>query len=825
MRREDQKQSESDIQVAYVERVFLYEEPARLDQVAHQLGEHLFRLLLRTDADFQQRTHLGIHRGGPQLLRVHLPQPLVTLDLHALLTRLQHRLRDRLERGHRVLIVAALDRIGRRIGFQFGGQPADLAQLAGMKQVEIDHRRWRGAVANVEEDRLEMRFPVRVDLVVNVGVRNRSAQRLGGFLHPFAALKAFRSDLLRRGQLGHRADHVALLGAALQRLEHPIVIQRPARQGLKRRAFDFARLLALAEAYRNRLASEVGQVILQRCLVLEIALLLALFGAKQRGLRDVEIAIFDYFGELAEEKSQQQRTDMGAVHIGVGHDDDAVVAQLLDILLAAHTHSQGRDQRAQLGRGQDLVDPGPLDVQDLAAQRQDRLRAPVAPLLGGAAGRLAFDQEQFAARGVALLAVRQLARQRGRIQRALAPHQLLGLARRLPRGGSFHRARHDSLRVAGVFFQVLPQLFVDHGNDDAFDFGVAQLGLGLTLELRLADLHADDRGQSLTRIIAFQPQILVLDQVVFSGVGVNRAGQRRTQTRNMRPAFDRVDIVGVAEDAFMNRVGPLQGAIDVDPVAHRMEVDHVMQRFAALVEDLDEFADSAFEMELLALAVALVGEPDAQAAVEIRHLAQIARDQLVLELDLGKNFRVGRKRGFGPGLLCAALLFDLGLGDAALVALVIDLAAAMDLGFKLFAQRVDDRGAHAVQTARHLVNAAIELAARVQNRVHDFQCRALLRRMHIDGDAAAVIFNRDPIVAMNDDVDFIAEAGQCLVHRVVDDFNHQVMESALGGIADIHARTLAYRFEPLQDSDRLSPVRFTRLLVAHRGETSTTTTN
>src|SRR5688500_19925745 len=89
------------------------------------------------------------------------------------------------------------------------------------------------------------------------------------------------------------------------------------------------------------------------------------------------------------------------------------------------------DQRAEVGRAQHLVEARPLDIEDLAAEREDRLELPVAPLLGRTAGRIALDQEELGEGGIALLAVGELARQRGHVERALAAGQLALLARRL----------------------------------------------------------------------------------------------------------------------------------------------------------------------------------------------------------------------------------------------------------------------------------------------------------------------------------------------------------------------------------------------------------
>lgn len=69
-------------------------------------------------------------------------------------------------------------------------------------------------------------------------------------------------------------------------------------------------------------------------------------------------------------------------------------------------------------------------VEDLAAQRQDRLEVLVAGLFGAAAGRVAFHQEQLGARQVLADAVGQLAGQGRALGDLLADDQLLGLQAR-----------------------------------------------------------------------------------------------------------------------------------------------------------------------------------------------------------------------------------------------------------------------------------------------------------------------------------------------------------------------------------------------------------
>ena len=102
------------------------------------------------------------------------------------------------------------------------------------------------------------------------------------------------------------------------------------------------------------------------------------------------------------------------------------------VLLVADAVADGRDDVADLLVAEHLVEPGALDVEDLAAQRQDRLVHPVAAALGGAAGRVALDEEQLAGVLVVGRAVHQLAGQAAAGEHALAvADQLAGLAGRL----------------------------------------------------------------------------------------------------------------------------------------------------------------------------------------------------------------------------------------------------------------------------------------------------------------------------------------------------------------------------------------------------------
>ena len=155
------------------------------------------------------------------------------------------------------------------------------------------------------------------------------------------------------------------------------------------------------------------------------------------------------------------------------------------------------DQRADLVRGQHLVKPRALDIEDFPAQRQDRLVLARAALLGGAARRVALHDEDFGFGRVAFLTIGELAGQGRDIERAFAAGELARFPRRLARGGGLDDLHHDRLRVLRVFLKPFGQLFPDQAFHHGADLGGDQLVLGLAGEFRIRHLHREHAGQAL----------------------------------------------------------------------------------------------------------------------------------------------------------------------------------------------------------------------------------------------------------------------------------------------------------------------------------------
>ena len=100
---------------------------------------------------------------------------------------------------------------------------------------------------------------------------------------------------------------------------------------------------------------------------------------------------------------------------------------------------------------QHLVVARLLDVEDLSLQRQNRLEAAIASLLGRAAGALTLDQVHFAAIGIALGAVGQLARQTAAIECAFAASEIASLACGFAGTRRFDRLVDDLACATGGF--------------------------------------------------------------------------------------------------------------------------------------------------------------------------------------------------------------------------------------------------------------------------------------------------------------------------------------------------------------------------------------
>ncbi len=296
----------------------------------------------------------------------------------------------------------------------------------------------------------------------------------------------------------------------------------------------------------------------------------------------------------------------------------------------------------------------------------------------------------------------------------------------------------------------------------------------------------------------------------------------------MGAALVRVDRVRVREDVLGVARRPLHRDLERDLAlgVFGLEVDDLVVDVLGLadaVEVLDVVDEPALVEEavvallqddlaglgllLVCRCGTLVAQVDAQPLVEERHLLEARAQGLVLEVDGLEDRLVGPERDRRAGLVALLGTLERCLGHAAVaVGLPPDVALATHLDLEPARERVDDGGAHAVQTARDGIPAAAELSAGVQHGQHDLDGRLALGLVHVDRDAATVVDDAHRAVRQDRDDDRVAVAGERLVDGVVDDLVHEVVQTARSGRADVHAGALAHRLEALEDLDLVGAV-------------------
>ena len=193
-------------------------------------------------------------------------------------------------------------------------------------------------------------------------------------------------------------------------------------------------------------------------------------------------------------------------------------------------------------------------------------------------------------------------------------------------------------------------------------------------------------------------------------------------------------------------------------------------------------------------------DPAEQIRLRPRQLVEPRR----LEMRIGpENLHVGLEAHLRAApVVHRAQVFQLRDRRAALVALHPKIAIARDLNLEPFRQRIHHRGTHAVQSAAGLVRARLELSARMQRRHDDLKRRLRLKLgMRIDRNAAPVVAHGQNIAFGQFDLDAAGMPRNRLVHRIVDYLGRQMMQRALVGAADIHARSPPDRLKPFKDLD------------------------
>ena len=103
-----------------------------------------------------------------------------------------------------------------------------------------------------------------------------------------------------------------------------------------------------------------------------------------------------------------------------------------------------------------------------------------------------------------------------------------------------------------------------------------------------------------------------------------------------------------------------------------------------------------------------------------------------------------------------------------------------------------------MESTGNFVAVAAEFSAGMQHGVHNLK-RIFSSGVFTNWNAATIVGDGDGIIFVDAHNDARRMSGHRFVDRVVDDLVDKVMQTALISGADVHSRTLAYRFKSLKN--------------------------
>ena len=121
---------------------------------------------------------------------------------------------------------------------------------------------------------------------------------------------------------------------------------------------------------------------------------------------------------------------------------------------------------------------------------------------------------------------------------------------------------------------------------------------------------------------------------------------------------------------------------------------------------------------------------------------------------------------------------------------LVDIALALHSNFDPIGQGIDHRNSHTMQAARKLVVVGAKLTAGMQFGHDNFDTTLPIFWVNIDWHTAAIVFNRQRTILIDNNTDFIGMSSQRLIHCIINDFLCQMVWAR--GIG-IHAGTTTYR--------------------------------
>ena len=363
-----------------------------------------------------------------------------------------------------------------------------------------------------------------------------------------------------------------------------------------------------------------------------------------------------------------------------------------------------------------------------------------------------------------------------------------------------------------MFLQIVGQSLTHGLLHGSSDLRVAELRLRLSLELRLSHLDANHCCKAFAEVFGGNLDLRLLnllgDLRVVIGVLLQGTCEGCTETSQVGSTLDGVDVIYIGMDIF-RVVGVVHhGHLDGDALLLGLQVDDIVDKMGTMtIHIAHELLQSVLGMEHLRLTHftllirTQVTEGDGDAGIQIGQLTHTTGDDVVLIFGGGEDGAVGPELLAGTCLVGIANDLHVVEGLSLLILLLVDMTITVHLRQHVRRQSVHTAHTHTVQTTRDLIGTLVELTSGMEHGHHDLEGALMHLLVLVDRDTTTVIKHGNRVVLVDGHLNMRAVAGHRLVDGVVDGLVHQVVQTLLTNIANIHGRTLTHSLQALKYLD------------------------
>ena len=129
---------------------------------------------------------------------------------------------------------------------------------------------------------------------------------------------------------------------------------------------------------------------------------------------------------MPEEECKEQSADVRAIHIGIGCNNNFMIAQFREVKGIADSGAERNDEVLNFLKGKNLIQTRPFNIQNFPLQGEHCLGTTVPALLARAAGRIPLHNKELRLLRTLGLAVGELAWERHSLKRAFAQDAVFG---------------------------------------------------------------------------------------------------------------------------------------------------------------------------------------------------------------------------------------------------------------------------------------------------------------------------------------------------------------------------------------------------------------